>query len=236
VLVLGFPRRLSCGIIASVWPSHRRWLIVLPLLLLSTACGYLRLLDHDRRPPAEASSESPLGSLATAPPIWRPGDRWTFEWRAGTDTGTKSATVLETHDVGGVPYYVVRVGDVEHYYTADLQWAFAVRGSKVEARSVPPKPWFTWPLEAGRRWHHRASFEHQGGRVAELDTFRVVGVEPVVVPAGRFQALRIVREGQAADTDEYWYVPQIRWYVRWVGRRADLSFEERLQSYDPVPR
>jgi hypothetical protein len=159
-----------------------------------------------------------------------------FEWTAGTSTGTKTVTVFAKHERGGIPYYVVRIGDVEHYYTAELHWAFAVRDSKVEARMAPPKPWFIWPLEVGGRWQHRGSFEDPSGRILNLDTFRVVGVELVEVPAGRFQALRILREGQGSETDEYWYAPEVRWYVRWVGRRADLSFEERLKSYTPVPR
>ena len=230
---------MSCGIIALVLAfrrSHRRSFVVLPLLLVSTACGLLGLQSEPRTPSSASSPEPPLGAPATAPPVWRLGDRWVFEWRAGNNTGTKTVTVLETHDVGGVSYYVVRIGDVEHYYTAELHWAFAVRDSKVEARTVPPKPWFAWPLEVGRRWQHRASFEDQGGRVVDLDTFRVVGVEPVEVPAGRFQALKIVREGQGAETDEYWYVSEVRWYVRWVGRRAGFAFEERLERYDPAPR
>jgi len=100
-----------------------------------------------------------------------------FEWTAGNSTGTKTATVLDKHELGGIPYYVVRIGDVEHYYTAELHWAFAVRDSKVEARMAPPKPWFVWPLEVGGRWQHRGSFEDPGGRVLTLDTFRVVGME-----------------------------------------------------------
>ena len=144
--------------------------------------------------------------------------------------------MIEPHAIGGVPYSVVRIGDLDHYYTAQLHWAFAVRDSKVEARMIPPKPWFVWPLEVGMGWEHRGSFEDQQGKVPSLDTFRAVGIESVAVPAGRFQALRIVCEGQGGETNEYWYAHEVQWYVRWVGRRADFSFEERLRSYEPAPR
>ena len=181
---------------------------------------------------------SPTAPTLTAPaaPVWQFGDRWVMEWTSGENSGTKTISVLESHKVGDVSYYVVRVDDVEHYYTPELHWAFGVRESRVEARMIPPKPWFTWPLEPGRRWEHRGTFEDQRGKTAHLDVFRVVGVETVDVPAGRFQALRVTREGQRGESDEYWYAPDVRWYVRWVGRRSDASFEERLRSYDPVAR
>jgi hypothetical protein len=33
---------------------------------------------------------------------------------------------------------VVRLGDLDHYYTRGLDWAAAVRTSTVEARMIPP--------------------------------------------------------------------------------------------------
>jgi hypothetical protein len=228
---------LSYGIISVVlasWrPSYHVYAVALPLLLASSACALVGLRTAAQTPPPPAPT---LTAAITAPPVWQFGDRWVFEWTAGTRNGDKTVSVLEKHGIGGVPYYVVQIGDLEHYYTAELHWAFVVRDSKVEARMVPPKPWFVWPLEVGGRWQHRGSLEDQRGKVVYLDTFRAVGVERVEVPAGRFQAVRIVREDQGGETDEYWYVPEVRWYVRWVGRRADFSFEERLKSYHPAPR
>lgn len=188
--------------------------------------------------PAAASIPPPetlSGSVAT-PPAWRVGDRWTFELTSGTDSVARTIEILEARTVRGVPYYIARSGDLEVYYTHDLQWAFAVRNSKVQSRMVPPQPWFVWPLDAGRRWTHRGSFEDSRGKKPFVDTFRAVGVETVEVPAGRFQAMKVVREGERGDSDEYWYVPSVRWYVRWVGRRGKIQFEERLRNYDPAPR
>lgn len=214
---------------------HLRAVAVL-LLLASSACGPIGPWTTAQAPPPATPPASAPGAPTTAAPVWQPGDRWVFEWTAGNSKGVKAVTVLETHEIAGVPYYVVRIGDVEHYYTIEIHWAFAVRASKVEARMVPPTPWFVWPLNVGDRWHHRGGFEDRSGRGLNVDTFRVVTVELVEVPAGRFQALKIVREGQDGETDEYWYAPEVRWYVRWVARRGELSFEERLQSYDPAPR
>lgn len=203
------------------------------LALAVTACGPVA---SDAPPAASLPPPAKAFGKATAPPAWQPGDRWLFEWTSGSESGTKSAEVLETHSLGGIRYYVVRTGDSEHYYSPELHWAFASRDSKVQARMVPPQPWFVWPLEPGRRWIHRGSFEDGRGPTSFVDTFRALGVETVEVPAGRFQALKVRRDGERGDFDEYWYAPEVRWYVRWIGRRADVQFEERLRSYDSAPR
>ncbi len=80
------------------------------------------------------------------------------------------------------------------------------------------------------------SFEERNGKTSYSNRFRVVAVETVEVPAGRFDTLKVVRETDGRDFDEYWYAPAVRWHVLWKGRRANVEFEERLQSYDPAPR
>src|SRR4029453_6994183 len=142
----------------------------------------------------------------------------------------------EVREIGNVPYYVVRLGDLDHYYTRGLDWAAAARTSKVEARMIPPHPWFVWPLEVGKRWTYQGFWEEHESKRDLSNRFAVVAVEAVEVPAGRFETLKVVRESDSRDYDEYWYAPAVRWHVRWKGRRGDLEFEERLQSYDPAPR
>ena len=144
--------------------------------------------------------------------------------------------VVEVREISNVPYYVMRLGDLDHYYTRSLNWAAAVRTSKVEARMIPPHPWFVWPLEVGKRWTYQGVWEEPGATRDLSNKFAVVAVETVEVPAGRFEALKVVRETATRDLDEYWYAPAARWHVLWKGRRGDLEFEERLQSYAPAPR
>jgi hypothetical protein len=177
-----------------------------------------------------------LPSALAGPPEWKPGDRWTFTWTSGTESGTKTLEIVEVRDVNQVRYYIVRLGDTDHFYTMDLHWAAVVRESRVEARMVPAQPWYLWPLELGRRWGHQGTFEERNGRTSYRDRFGVVAVEAVQVPAGRFEALKVVRETDGRDFDEYWYAPATRWHVLWKGRRGNVEFEERLQSYDPAPR
>jgi len=144
--------------------------------------------------------------------------------------------VVEIKEVNKVRYYVVRIGDVDHYYTPDLGWAAGVRQSKVEARMIPPQPWFAWPLEVGRQWVHRGTYEDPAGKRAHNDTFAGLAAETVEVPAGKFHALQVVRESDRGDSDRYWYAPEVRWYVRWIGRRGDVQFEERLREYHGAAR
>ena len=186
--------------------------------------------------PLPATVPAQSAARVDSPPEWRPGDRWVYEWTSGADTGTKSMEVIESTDINNVRYYIVRVGDVSHYYTVDLHWAGSARASTVEARMVPPEPWFAWPLEVGRQWSHRGTFEERDSRTQHNDTFQVVAAESVRVSAGQFHALQVVREMDQQLSDQYWYAPEVRWYVRWISRRGKIQFEERLREYHPAPR
>ena len=163
--------------------------------------------------------------------MWQLGDRWTYEWTSGGESGTKTVAVVDLREVNGVRYYVVRVGDAEHYYTQALHWAAAVREGTVEARMVPPQPWFMWPLTQGAHWTHRGRFEQREGVASYDDRFTVAGAESVEVPAGRYQAIKVVRETDRRDGDQYWFASEVRWYARWLGRRGDTQFEERLRDF-----
>jgi hypothetical protein len=101
---------------------------------------------------------------------------------------------------------------------------------------VPPRPYFVWPLEVGHRWTYQGVYEERNGKKESNDVFLVVAADTVDVPAGRFRALKIVREGSLRDSDQYWFVPEVRSYARWVGRRGDAEFEEQLTEYHTAPR
>ena len=182
----------------------------------------------------EVSQPGPI--KASAPPEWRPGDQWVYTWTSGSNSGTKTVEVLEIQEINTVSFYLVKVGEAEQFYTKDLQWAGSMRDGKVQARMTPPQPWFVWPLEAGRRWTHRGTYEDAAGKSAHNDSFTVVGAEIVEVPAGRFSTVKLVRETDNRDSDQYWYAPEVRFYVKWLGRRGNAQFEEGLREYHPAQR
>jgi hypothetical protein len=203
---------------------------------LPALCLALAACAHPAAPPAARAPEPATVAGVAAPPEWRPGDHWTYDLTSGEQTTTKNVDVREIAEVNATRYYVVRVADADHYLTLDLRWAAVVRDRKVEARMVPPQPLLAWPLDVGRQWTHDGRFEAAGARTSLNDTFGVIAVETVEVPAGRFRALKIVRQAGAQESDQYWYAPDVRWYVKWIGRRGDLRFEERLREYRPAPR
>jgi hypothetical protein len=186
--------------------------------------------------PTAPAAAVPPPMVVSAPPEWRPGDRWVYGWTSGSEAGTKTVEVVEIREINKVRFYLVRVGDLEHFYTRDIQWAGTMREQKVESRMSPPEPWFVWPLEEGQRWTHHATYEDGKGRSEVTDRFSVVTTEVVEVPAGRFNAVKVVRETDRRDVDEYWYAPEVRFYVKWIGRRGDAQFEEQLREYRHAPR
>ena len=62
------------------------------------------------------------------------------------------------------------------------------------------------------------------------------GLRVVEVPAGRFNALKVVHESDRGDRNEYWYAPEIRSYVKWIWRRDGSRTEEQLREYRAAPR
>jgi hypothetical protein len=190
--------------------------------------------------PSCASVQSRDSNLPTqtgiARPAWRVGDRWLHAWTSGATKGVKTSEVLGVREVGGVQYNVLHVGTAHLYYTSDLHWAASIVESRVVARAIPPQPWFNWPLEVGKRWQYQGVYQDPDRKNQMRDSYRVVGVERVDVPAGAFQAMKIVREVGSSIVDQYWYAPDVRWYVKWVGRRGKDEFQEVLQEYVPAPQ
>jgi hypothetical protein len=187
-----------------------------------------------------APVQSPEGGVTTQSgitrPAWRTGDRWVYAWTVGSEKGAKTSEVVGLKEVGGVHYYVLRGEAGDWYYTLDLHWAAIIKDSRVAARVTPPQPWFNWPLDVGRRWEYQGVYEEKERKDRLRETYRVVGVEQVQVPAGTFRAYKLVGEIDSKIVDEYWYAPDVRWYVKWQGRRGENDFQEVLQEYVPGPR
>ncbi len=209
--------------------------LLLVTLALTAGCA-------SSAPPLASTGAGPVAPAATpavataVPAEWRPTDRWTWEWSAGADKGTKSAEVIERKTIGDAAFYLVRIGEFVHYYTSALDWAGAAKDGVVQARVEPPQPWFQWPLDVGRRWAHDGHFQGPEGSRQQQSRYAVTAVETIDVPAGRFKTIKIVRETSERDYDEYWYAPDVGWYVRWVGRRGELEFEERLTEHHRARR
>ena len=212
-------------------PAGSLWIAGLAVVVIAIGGCATPATSTVSPPPAPVSVPA-----ISSPPEWRPGDRWVYGWTSGSETGTKTVEVVEIREINKVAFYLVRVGDLDHFYTRELHWAGTMREQKVESRMSPPVPWFVWPLEGGRRWTHNAIYEDANSKTEIADRFSVVATEMVEVPAGRFNAVKVVRETDRRDVDEYWYAPEVRFYVKWTGRRGDTQFEEQLREYRQAPR
>ena len=206
------------------------------LLVALEACSLLRTETPPPGRPADLDSTFKTVAAARTAPDWRPGDRWLYGVLVGAEHGTKTVEVVELREINSAPYYIVRVGELEHFYTTQLQWAGHARDRKIESRMSPPLPWFTWPLEPGRQWSYRGTLQDPSGAVQRNDTFVALASEVVEVPAGRFNAIKIVHESDRGDRNEYWYAPDARSYIKWISRRGPSRSEEELREYKPAPR
>ncbi len=179
---------------------------------------------------AARSAPQPVRLTAPAPPEWHVGDRWRHSWTAGKEKGIKTSEVTDIRETGAAKLYVLRVGNASGYYSMDLHWAGATIDGRVIGRSEPPRPWFLWPLEAGRRWDYQGTYEDQEQKTQVREAYEVRSEEAMQVPAGTFRTLHVVRES-GAERDEYWYAPEVGWYVKWRGRRGAQEFEELLLEF-----
>ena len=173
----------------------------------------------------------------SSPPSWRPGDRWVYGWTSGgRERNQDGRGAGDPRDQWGLLLSRPgrRRGVVLHARPA-LGGDHARRASD-RSNDAPSAVVHLAARRPGRRWTHRGTYEDRNGTTEFNDVFSVVAAEAVEVPAGRFNALKIVRETERRDSDQYWYAPDVRFYVKWIGRRGDTQFEEQLREYHPAPR
>jgi hypothetical protein len=179
-----------------------------------------------------------FGEPAIEAPKVAVGDQWVYESTdASRRTYVLTAEVVRV-DAEGV---VVRRGQAEATYSAP--WTMVK--SAVGQRLIVIEPGLVtipFPLEVGRTLKQELTVSFAPGGKSRRDTAvtTVVGWEEVIVPAGRFRAIKVHRDevngtGTAAAVHRkgtYWYVPEVRSYVKVesVDPRAGLVVH-RLQRY-----
>jgi len=201
----------------------RRALARLPLvalgLLLAGGCA--------------SKPQSPPAALLVRPE-WRVGDRWVF--RATQPMGPETVVVHEVVEATAEGY-AVRMGrlnqTIVRYWTRELHLSRQTMNGRPLNRFEPPAMYFSWPLALGKTWSQE--FDYQDGRTdGRYENRWRVGerVEPVDVMAGPFGTLRIDRlGGDGALLDSYWWVPQARYWVRFVDHRT--GYAEELVELPP---
>ncbi len=167
---------------------------------------------------------------AAAPPTPAPGDTWTIRYSNGI-RGTRKFLREES----GILIFEVtqswKDGSVSHgllHLTRDLSIVRMLGADGTEHRRFDPHSLgLQFPLEVGKEWEERCQ-RFDGGKLAGtfVGTYKVVGVEEIVAPAGRFQAFRV--EGETYEPQ----APARRWrFTHWYA--ADVRTEVKFQATEP---
>lgn len=178
-----------------------------------------------------------VGALAqeSSRPIWSEGDTWTYrhvERMSGNAETVRTYRVVEKRpDRYRVAYTRSdRADPIENLYSIDINRLVEDAGKSLIERKT-----YQWPLIAGRTW----SFEYteNSERFAErVYTFhlraRAETREEVVVPAGKFETIRVRVEGEYFRSNDrrsapiaytVWYSDKVKRAVKTQFRRGQFT-------------
>jgi hypothetical protein len=178
-----------------------------------------------------------------APPVPRPdvkaGDCWTYR-RVSQDTGAERGTyaLCATFASKDVIHVIARFPG-----TADTDWTWTSHWNPVtypNGIQTTDAGLLNFPLREGQTYDATwvdESFSI-GMRSTHRRTVHVTGWEDVVVPAGKFRALRLEAEGDyirkwggidrtdaGAARNVIWYVPEVRRWVKRLDAGSDVGGE-----------
>ncbi len=174
-------------------------------------------------------------------PVLKPGDRWAFAvWY--TIPTTEPSRTWNITSVGTDVVEGTENGDPLRL-TADLN----VLASPRERHSNPNA--LRFPLEVGRAWGYADEwyFAGTGGNGTADASVEVAAFEKVSVPAGEFEAFRLVRKDKLAGRSPkgslydaeivttYWYAPAARAIVKSESRNPYIGpVNVELTGYFPA--
>jgi len=181
---------------------------------------------------------------AAARPDWKVGDTWTFavSVNAGVGASTRREevrTVKEAGEAGYVLEFVAKAADgtiaapETNNFSKDLNFIAPSGGANGGPQEFK---WLQWPLEPGKS----SQFESMVQNAVATWKGKVAGWEEIVVPAGKFRALRLEfdRSGpfRYAAQESVWYAPDAKAVVKRIqsrpgGNRANDVTTTELLSY-----
>ena len=195
-----------------------------------------------------------VGGTAGPPapaPVWRVGDRWTYNARDGFRV---PVTWTETHEViavaaGGIDVRVTLRGDTintvrtERLLSPGVVASGAVFNNDETRDFAPPLERYRFPLTFGGTWtQNLRNLNTANGLQTQINRFvRVGGFEKVVTPAGTFDAI-LMRTLMSVDENnpfrwpfqcnyETWWAPAVGAMVR---ESKVATYRERGDSRDAI--
>jgi hypothetical protein len=181
-----------------------------------------------------ASSRKGPPAALLGRPEWRLGDRWLFR-----RTPASGPSMMVTHEVieTTADRYTMRItwlnSELTRHWTRDLHLAEHTQRGRPVNRFDPPAMYFSWPLAFGKAWTQEFDYRDSQAEGHYTNSWQVAK-EPDLVDlvSGAVAALRIERRGGGGELlDAYWYVPQIRYWVRFTDHVS--RFSEDLVEFRP---
>jgi hypothetical protein len=153
---------------------------------------------------------------ATAAPDYFPlrvGDSWKYRSTVSDAEAIVKVVSAEKQADGTMRYLLEKVAGakIDNWYSKTDGWVLMHREAYpehegLEMKYEPAKPYLKTPLVAGATWNWKGKSTTQNEM---SESYQVIGLEMVEVPAGKFRAMKIVgkvSEAAALMTKTYWYV------------------------------
>jgi hypothetical protein len=188
-------------------------------------------------------------------PIIKVGDSYKFEIENISNTKLSYVASREVTAIDGNRMTVVTTNEKSgskrsNYY--DLTWGYLGSGAdgKDGVSFTPALKYLNFPLSVGKKWTAQSVETDNKTKHQRYHTINgiVESWEKITVPAGEFDALKIVLQTEVKDgdkvnvgTDVSWYVPALKRSIKseLTGKDASTGIEEkkniRLLSYHVEP-
>jgi hypothetical protein len=191
-------------------------------------------VETTRQPRVEAKAAAP--AVKADRPEWKVGYEWQYSWKDQSGNGTLAKKIIREESFAGVPSFVLKRGQSEDFYTKDILGLFGtMSGGRITVKRTAPFQTLSWPLEVGKEWRNSYFVERLGEKSSESFELRAVvtKLEQVKVAAGTFDAFKIeiynARTG--ALLNDYWYAPEVKWFVKSRVYNREGVREEELWSF-----
>jgi len=180
-------------------------------------------------------------------PIWNIGDTWTYKIVTSRGGGEKKEIVQKRvflKEEEGMYVVSAARGNINTYYDAsNLNTKYVKDASgKVTERCIPERPTFRWPLEVGKRWTARYSWQSPAARPDDPPyydvTVKVVAQEPITVMGKETMTFKLLEKrynprGALVAEMTQWVSLEVKNIVKWKDDRelAKIYIEGELIEF-----
>jgi len=167
----------------------------------------------------------------------RVGDSWKYRSTVSDAEATIKVVSLEKQSDGTMRYLLEKSAGakIQDWYSKTNGWVLMHREAYpehegLEMKYEPARQYLKNPLVAGATWNWSGKSTTQN-EVQESN--RVIGLEAVEVPAGKFRAMKIVSkvsEGASVMTKTYWYADGVG-LIKYTTESGAINYGFELIDY-----